>query len=248
MQGVRDLCAFSYSDGTPEDVASGNEGVDHGNNTIVGDEDVVIESGGGGGAGSHLDADTCLGGEGNRDVITVVREQGCVEDIVSESAGGMSDIVRLEGDNVNVEGDVDGNGGGGDVIGASYQLHRLANHPYLFPISSSGEEDEECVESEDDDDDDEGGNEAPHNPPPMGGASSSHDAQHPPYHQQYMDQFQSIHNRLDSYHQELTNLTQSFSSFTTQYARDQERQRKHEEDFWAWTRNSDYYPPPPPPQ
>ncbi|CAI9271847.1 unnamed protein product [Lactuca saligna] len=113
--------------------------------------------------------------------------------------------------------------------------------PYLFPDSFSKEEDG---------DSDESGGAAPQNYPPMGGASSSHQAGHPSYHQQYMDQFQSIHILLDTYYQDLMNLTQSFSSFTTQYTRDQERQPKHEEVFWAWTRNSDYYPypPPPPPQ
>ncbi|CAI9289869.1 unnamed protein product [Lactuca saligna] len=114
--------------------------------------------------------------------------------------------------------------------------------PYIFPDSFSEEEDEE------DGYNDESGKAAPQNSPPMGGASSSHQAGHPSYHQQYMDQFQSIHTRLDTYNQDLTSLTRSFSSFTTQYTRDQECQRKDVEEFWAWTRNSDYYPYPPPPQ
>ncbi|CAI9289101.1 unnamed protein product [Lactuca saligna] len=114
---------------------------------------------------------------------------------------------------------------------------------YLFPVSFSEEEDEEGEES---DEADESGGAAPQNSLPMGGASSSHHVEHPSYHQQYMDQFQSIHTRIDTYHQDLANLTQSFSSFTTQYDRDQKCQRNHEEDFWAWTRNSDYYPHPPP--
>ncbi|CAI9280757.1 unnamed protein product [Lactuca saligna] len=87
--------------------------------------------------------------------------------------------------------------------------------PYLFPISFFEEEDKEGEESGKADN---SGKAAPQNSPPMGGASSSRHAGHPSYHQQYMDQFQSIHTRLDTYHQELTNLTQSFSSFTTQYA------------------------------
>ncbi|CAI9294231.1 unnamed protein product [Lactuca saligna] len=118
--------------------------------------------------------------------------------------------------------------------------------PYIFPHSYSTEVDEQSDENEDDGDDDEE-EEEPHHASPTGGGSSSHFAAPPPYHQQYMDEFQSIHTRLDTYQQDITSLTQNFSTFTTQYARDQERQRKHEEDFWAWTRNPSYYPPPPPP-
>ncbi|CAI9297986.1 unnamed protein product [Lactuca saligna] len=115
--------------------------------------------------------------------------------------------------------------------------------PDIFPVYFFGEEDEEGEES---DEADEGGGAAPQNSPPMGGASSSHHAGHPSYHQQYIDLFQSIHTRLDTYHQDIANLTQSFSSFTTHYTEDQERQCKHEEDFWTWTQNFDYNPPPPP--
>ncbi|CAI9271383.1 unnamed protein product [Lactuca saligna] len=112
--------------------------------------------------------------------------------------------------------------------------------PYLFPDSLS--------EEEDGDDDDEA-EEEPHHASPTGGASSSHYAAPPSYHQQYMDEFQLIHTRLNTYQQDITSLTQIFSSFTTQYARNQEHQCKHEEDFSAWTRNSDYYPYlPSPPQ
>ncbi|CAI9275973.1 unnamed protein product [Lactuca saligna] len=102
--------------------------------------------------------------------------------------------------------------------------------PYRLPVSFSGEEDEEGEKS---DKADKGGGAAPQNSPPMGRAISSHHVGHPSYHQQYMEQFQSIHTRLDTYHQDLANLTQSYSSFTTQHARDQERQRNHVEDFWA---------------
>ncbi|CAI9294232.1 unnamed protein product [Lactuca saligna] len=101
----------------------------------------------------------------------------------------------------------------------------------------------DCEENEEDGDDDEE-KEEPHHASPTDGGSSSHFAAPPPYHQQYMDEFQSIHTRLDTYQQDITSLTKNFSTFTTQYARDQERQRKHEEDFWAWTRNPNYYPPP----
>ncbi|CAI9266503.1 unnamed protein product [Lactuca saligna] len=104
--------------------------------------------------------------------------------------------------------------------------------PYLYPISFFEEEDEESGES---DEAVESDGAAPQNSSPMGGVSSSHHVGHPSYHQKYMDQFQSIHTRLETYHKDVMNLTQSFSAFTTQYARDQERQRKHEEDFWAWT-------------
>ncbi|CAI9299623.1 unnamed protein product [Lactuca saligna] len=112
---------------------------------------------------------------------------------------------------------------------------------YLFPDSFFEEEEDE----DEDGDSDESGGAAPQNSPPMGGASSSHQAGHPSYHQQYMDQFQSIHNCLDTYNQDIASLNQIFSSFSTQYTGDQERQHKHE-DFWAWTRNSNYYPYPPP--
>ncbi|CAI9266379.1 unnamed protein product [Lactuca saligna] len=118
--------------------------------------------------------------------------------------------------------------------------------PYIFPHSYSTEVDEQSEENEEEGDDDEE-EEEPHHASPTGGGSSSRFAAPPPYHQQYMDEFQSIHTRLDTYQQDITSLTQNFSTFTTQYARDQERQRKHEEDFWAWTRNPSYYPPPPPP-
>ncbi|CAI9263093.1 unnamed protein product [Lactuca saligna] len=118
--------------------------------------------------------------------------------------------------------------------------------PYIFPQSYYTEVDEQSEENEEDGDDDEE-EEEPHHASPTGGGSSSHFAAPPPYHQQYMDEFQSIHTRLDTYQQDITSLTQNFSTFTTQYARDQERQCKHEEDFWAWTRNPSYYPPPPPP-
>ncbi|CAI9267380.1 unnamed protein product [Lactuca saligna] len=101
-------------------------------------------------------------------------------------------------------------------------------------------------ENEEEGDDDEG-EEEPHHASPTGGGSLSRFATPPPYHQQYMDEFQSIHTRLDTYQQDITSLTHNFSTFTTQYARDQERQRKHEADFWAWTQNPSYYPPPPPP-
>ncbi|CAI9259337.1 unnamed protein product [Lactuca saligna] len=112
--------------------------------------------------------------------------------------------------------------------------------PYLFTESFSKDEEEEGEESD---------GATPKNSPPMGGASSSHHVGKPSYHEEYMDQFQSIHTRLNTLNQDLASLTQSFSSFTTQYTRDQERQCKHEEDFWAWTRNSGYYPyPRPPPQ
>ncbi|CAI9276816.1 unnamed protein product [Lactuca saligna] len=54
----------------------------------------------------------------------------------------------------------------------------------LFPDSFSKEEEEE------DGDSDESGKAMPQNSPPMGGVGSSHQAGHPSYHQQYMDQFQ----------------------------------------------------------
>ncbi|CAI9276650.1 unnamed protein product [Lactuca saligna] len=74
--------------------------------------------------------------------------------------------------------------------------------------------DEQSEENKEEGDDDEG-EEEPHHASPTGGGSSSRFAAPPPYHQQYMDEFQSIHTRLDTYQQDITSLTQNFSTFTT---------------------------------
>ncbi|CAI9260434.1 unnamed protein product [Lactuca saligna] len=104
--------------------------------------------------------------------------------------------------------------------------------PYIFPHCYSTEVDGQSEENEEDGDDDEE-EEEPHHASPTGGASSSHFVAPPPYHQQYMDEFLSIYTRLDTYQQDITSLTQNFSTFTTQYTQDQEHQCKYEDDFWA---------------
>ena len=102
IQRVRDICAFSGSDGTPEDVVDGNDVIDHGKSIVGGGEGVVNESDGGGGFGDRLYANVCLVDECN----DVVSEPGHVDDIV-ENAGGVEDVVVRGGGGTNAEGNGD---------------------------------------------------------------------------------------------------------------------------------------------
>ncbi|CAI9271397.1 unnamed protein product [Lactuca saligna] len=71
--------------------------------------------------------------------------------------------------------------------------------PYIFPHLYSTKVDEQSEENEEDGDDDDEEEEEPHHACPTSGASSSHYVAPPSYHQQYMDEFQSIYTRLDTY-------------------------------------------------
>lgn len=75
MQGVHELCTFSSSDCTPEDVAGGNDDVGHGDDVVIGSENIVIGNAGGG-AGGRVGVDV-------ENDAAVVTEPVCVDEIVS---------------------------------------------------------------------------------------------------------------------------------------------------------------------
>lgn len=91
MQGVRGLYAFCGSDCTPEDMASGDDEVGHGDNIVVGDGDTVIK--GGGGASGHVDVNAGLGGNDDGNHIVVIDGQVCVDKIVVENVVGVEGFI-----------------------------------------------------------------------------------------------------------------------------------------------------------
>lgn len=112
MQGVCDLCAFSGSDCTPEDMVGGVDDVGHGDEAVIGGDNTVMENVGGRASG-RVGVDIELDTNGDENDAVVVTEPICVDKIVAENVGGVGDFVGGVGGKVSTENDGDGDGSGG---------------------------------------------------------------------------------------------------------------------------------------